>query len=126
MLKLGFIGAGTVGTALATLLDSHGYRVAAVSSRSRTSAENLAGAMDTMYEWLYDGAPLTITCKQEFQELLRKLAPGFHTLPDGARVNLRELLLLLVQTDVPERVAVDHLITRLWTIFDNYSHKWGP
>ena len=42
MHKLGFIGAGTVGTALAVLLSSKGYQVVAVSSRSLTSAENLA------------------------------------------------------------------------------------
>jgi len=42
MLKLGFIGAGTVGTALAVRLSDKGYQVVAVSSRSRTSAEKLA------------------------------------------------------------------------------------
>lgn len=42
MLKLGFIGAGTVGTALAVRLQSRDYQLAAVSSRSRTSAEKLA------------------------------------------------------------------------------------
>jgi len=42
MLKLGFIGAGTVGTALAVRLSSKGYPVVAVSSRSQTSARNLA------------------------------------------------------------------------------------
>jgi len=42
MLKLGFIGAGTVGTALAVRLSSKGYQVVAISSRSRVSAENLA------------------------------------------------------------------------------------
>jgi predicted short-subunit dehydrogenase-like oxidoreductase (DUF2520 family) len=46
MLKLGFIGAGTVGTALAVLLSRQGYQVASVSSRSRTSAENLVKAVD--------------------------------------------------------------------------------
>ena len=45
MLKIGFIGAGTVGTALAILLDHHNYRVVAVSSRSGTSAKNLAQAV---------------------------------------------------------------------------------
>ncbi len=45
MLKLGFIGAGTVGTALAVRLSSKDYHVVAVSSRSRTSAENLAQAV---------------------------------------------------------------------------------
>ncbi|MFC2042431.1 Rossmann-like and DUF2520 domain-containing protein [Chloroflexota bacterium] len=42
MLKIGFIGAGTVGTALAILLSRKGYPVVAVSSRSYSSAENLA------------------------------------------------------------------------------------
>jgi len=42
MLKLGFIGAGTVGTALSVRLSSKGYLVIAVSSRSQTSATNLA------------------------------------------------------------------------------------
>ena len=46
MVKLGFIGAGTVGTALATRLSGKGYPVVAVYSRSRTSAEKLAQAVD--------------------------------------------------------------------------------
>lgn len=45
MLKLGFIGAGTVGTALSVRLSSKGYPIVAVSSRSPTSAENLAKAV---------------------------------------------------------------------------------
>jgi len=45
MVKLGFIGAGTVGTALAVRLSNRGYQVAAVSSRSQSSAENLAQAV---------------------------------------------------------------------------------
>ncbi len=45
MLKLGFIGAGTVGTALSVRLSSKGYQVIAVSSRSQTSARNLAQAI---------------------------------------------------------------------------------
>jgi len=45
MLKLGFIGAGTVGTALAVRLSSKGYPVVAVSSRSQASSENLARAI---------------------------------------------------------------------------------
>jgi len=40
---IGFIGAGTTGTALAVRLAQHGYLVTAVSSRSLTSAEKLAG-----------------------------------------------------------------------------------
>ncbi len=42
MLKLGFIGAGTVGTALAVRLGKKEYNVVAVSSRRQTSARNLA------------------------------------------------------------------------------------
>jgi len=45
MLKLGFIGAGTVGTALAVRLSSKGYQIVAVSSRSQASARNLAHAV---------------------------------------------------------------------------------
>jgi predicted short-subunit dehydrogenase-like oxidoreductase (DUF2520 family) len=42
MLKLGFIGAGTVGTALAARLSQKGYPVVAVSSRSSDSAQKMA------------------------------------------------------------------------------------
>ncbi|MDO8687484.1 MAG: DUF2520 domain-containing protein [Dehalococcoidales bacterium] len=42
MLKLGFIGTGTVGTALAMRLSDRGYRVVAVSSRNHISAKKLA------------------------------------------------------------------------------------
>lgn len=42
MNKIGFIGAGTVGTALAVRLKEKGYTVAVVASRSRASAEKLA------------------------------------------------------------------------------------
>ena len=45
MLKVGFIGAGTVGTALAIRLSGKGYHVAAVSSRHEPSARNLAEAV---------------------------------------------------------------------------------
>jgi predicted short-subunit dehydrogenase-like oxidoreductase (DUF2520 family) len=41
MLKLGIIGAGTVGTALAVRLNRAGYNIAAVTSRSITSAQRL-------------------------------------------------------------------------------------
>lgn len=46
MAKIGFIGAGTVGTALAARLAGGGYPVVAVSSRSRASARRLAQAAD--------------------------------------------------------------------------------
>jgi predicted short-subunit dehydrogenase-like oxidoreductase (DUF2520 family) len=45
MLRVGFIGAGTVGTALAVRLREKGYPVTAVASRTRASADKLAGAV---------------------------------------------------------------------------------
>jgi len=42
MLKIGFIGAGTTGTALAVRLSQRGYEVVAASSRSFSSAQKLA------------------------------------------------------------------------------------
>jgi len=42
MLKLGFIGAGTVGTALSVCLKTKGYKIAAVASRSQASAQKLS------------------------------------------------------------------------------------
>jgi len=45
MLKLGFIGAGTVGTALAARLAGRGYPIVAVSSLSWASAQRLAQAV---------------------------------------------------------------------------------
>ncbi len=45
MLKLGFIGAGTVGTALAARLSQSGYPVVAVASRSQASAQKLSDAV---------------------------------------------------------------------------------
>jgi predicted short-subunit dehydrogenase-like oxidoreductase (DUF2520 family) len=57
MLKIGFIGAGTVGTALAVLLNRKGYRVASVYSRSRSSAERLASEVsDCRVTDSYQGA----------------------------------------------------------------------
>jgi predicted short-subunit dehydrogenase-like oxidoreductase (DUF2520 family) len=41
VLKIGIIGAGTVGTALAVKLSSKGYTIAAVNSRSRSSTQRL-------------------------------------------------------------------------------------
>ncbi len=43
MLKAGFIGAGTTGTALAVRLSQKGWPVVAVSSRTLSSAQRLAG-----------------------------------------------------------------------------------
>lgn len=54
MPTIGFIGAGTTGTALAVRLAQHGYRVIAVSSRSLTSAEKLAGRISGCK--VYNGA----------------------------------------------------------------------
>ncbi|MDD5082700.1 MAG: DUF2520 domain-containing protein [Dehalococcoidales bacterium] len=45
-MKIGFIGAGTVGTALAIGLNAKGYAVVAVANRSSVSAQALAQAID--------------------------------------------------------------------------------
>ena len=45
-IKLGFIGTGKVGTALALKLSGEGYQVVAASSRGYTSANNLAHTID--------------------------------------------------------------------------------
>ncbi|MBE0415579.1 MAG: DUF2520 domain-containing protein [Dehalococcoidia bacterium] len=45
MIDIGFIGAGTVGTALAVRLSGKGYPVVAVSSRTKASARRLAEAV---------------------------------------------------------------------------------
>jgi len=45
MLKIGIIGAGTVGSALAIKLAESGYNISVVSSRKLTSAEKLAAAI---------------------------------------------------------------------------------
>ncbi len=42
MIRIAFIGAGTVGTALAVRLKEKGYSIVSVASRSLTSAQNLA------------------------------------------------------------------------------------
>jgi predicted short-subunit dehydrogenase-like oxidoreductase (DUF2520 family) len=72
MLKIGFIGAGTVGTALAILLAGRGYRVAGVYSRRRASAEKLAGAVG--------GCPVAA----EAQEVADAAELIFITTPDDA------------------------------------------
>jgi predicted short-subunit dehydrogenase-like oxidoreductase (DUF2520 family) len=51
---IGFIGAGTTGTALAVRLAQRGYQVIAVSSRSLISAEKLAGMISGCQ--VYNGA----------------------------------------------------------------------
>ncbi|MBN1644361.1 MAG: DUF2520 domain-containing protein [Dehalococcoidales bacterium] len=45
MLKIGIIGAGTVGTALATKLNEKGYKIVAVADCTRNSAEKLASSI---------------------------------------------------------------------------------
>lgn len=45
-IKVGFIGAGTVGKALAVSMEQRGFQVVAVASRSRSSALHLAGMVN--------------------------------------------------------------------------------
>ncbi len=72
MTRVGFIGAGTVGTALAIGLNARGYKVTAVYSRTRESAEKLASALPD--------------CKvvESSQALADNSDMVFITTPDGA------------------------------------------
>ncbi len=72
MVTLGFIGAGTVGTAMATRLSSKGYQVVAVSSRSQTSAKNLARTINGCRVF------------NDNQEVANTAELVFITTPDGA------------------------------------------
>ena len=49
MLKTGFVGAGTTGTALAVRLSQKGWPVAGVSSRTLSSAQKLAGLVSNCH-----------------------------------------------------------------------------
>lgn len=46
MPKIGFIGAGTIGSMLAAALHEHGYEVTSIASRTRSSAERLAARIN--------------------------------------------------------------------------------
>ncbi len=71
MTEVGFIGAGTVGTALAIGLHNHGYRVTAVYSRSRESANKLASGI------------LGCRVMQSSQAVANAVDMIFITTPDG-------------------------------------------
>ncbi len=72
MPSLGFIGAGTVGTALAVRLRGKGYPVVAVASRTHASAEKLAGMVNDCK--VYDSSQAVA----DVAEIV------FVTTPDGA------------------------------------------
>jgi len=72
MINIGFIGAGTVGTALAVRLNGKGYPVVAVASRTKASAQRLAEAVSGCR--VYD----------EGQEVADNAQLVFITTPDDA------------------------------------------
>ena len=72
MIDIGFIGAGTVGTALAVRLSGKGYPVVAVASRTKASAQRLAEVVSGC--WAYD----------EAQEVADNVQLVFITTPDDA------------------------------------------
>ena len=72
MLKIGFIGAGTVGNALANRLSACGYSVSAVASRTFASAQKLAQAASGCQ------------AMNSFQDLADAVDMVFITTPDGA------------------------------------------
>lgn len=71
-LKIGFIGTGTVGSALALKLSGAGYPVVAVSSRGYVSARNLAGQI------------LNCRAYEDNQDVVNTADLVFVTTPDNA------------------------------------------
>lgn len=90
MSKVGFIGAGTVGTALAVTLSKRGYRVAAVASRSRGSAEKLASRVGG------------VEVCDAMGEVARRAELVFITTPDDVIASVAELV------DWPPGIGVLH------------------
>jgi len=72
MLKVGFIGAGTVGTAMAVRLQQRGYPVVAAASRTFASAQKLAAVTPGCVAY------------SELQEVADRADLVFITTPDGA------------------------------------------
>jgi predicted short-subunit dehydrogenase-like oxidoreductase (DUF2520 family) len=72
MSSIGFIGAGTTGTALAVSLAQQGYQVLAVSSRSFSSAEKLAARINVCH------------ARKTAQEVADMVDLVFITTPDDA------------------------------------------
>lgn len=72
-MKIGFIGAGTVGTALAVTLKGKGHDIVAVQSRTRASAERLAQRVGGAVSICWDG-----------QEVAEAADIVFITTPDDA------------------------------------------
>ena len=82
-MHVGFIGAGTVGTALAVTLSSHGYVVSAVASRSLSSAQRLADAVNEV-------VPGTCSARPESQQVADCCDLVFVTTPDDAVVEVAQ------------------------------------
>ena len=104
MVKIGFIGAGTVGTALAVTLADRGYPITAVASRSVASAERLASVV---------GGPRVCATGQEvtnFAELIFVTTPDDVISTAVAQVTWRPGLSVVhcsgaASTDILERAA---------------------
>lgn len=80
MLSIGFIGAGTTGTALALCLHKQGYKINAVYSRTQASAERLASKIS--------GCEV----KQSAQDVLNNCKMIFITTSDDAISNVCQSL----------------------------------
>jgi predicted short-subunit dehydrogenase-like oxidoreductase (DUF2520 family) len=84
-MRIGFIGAGTVGTALATALTKRDYHVVAVSSRTLSSSERLATAVNSV-------APARCAAVITPQEVVDLADLVFLTVPDDAIVSVAKSL----------------------------------
>ncbi len=76
-MRVGFIGAGAVGTALAVTLAQRGYLVVAAASRTLSSAERLAGAVN-------EKSPATCRALPDPQQVADLCDMVFITTPDDA------------------------------------------
>ena len=80
MLKIGIIGAGTVGTALSLALSKRGYPVIAVYSRTPASAQRLAGQVNSALI----SSKGSCQVKDSGQEVIEAADLVFVTTPDDA------------------------------------------
>jgi len=94
METIGFLGAGTVGTALAVSLRRVGYPVVAVASRSFSSAQRLAAQVEGCRPY------------QSFQEVADAVQLVFVTTPDDAIAQVVAALCPSISTWCPHQMVV--------------------
>lgn len=75
-------------------------------------ARRMNMALASMYEWLYNGNPLTILCKEDIHDILKGFPEVTYTRPDGAILGLENLVLFLSlckESELPLRGVLERL-----------------